>query len=442
MVNDGTHGLDAPRLARALALLESGAGGFVEGYFERVEEVEISPDADGPGVRVLREEGFALRQHRDEKTWIASRDGVDEVQLGAAFRQVARAAPPTAPVFRDVGFAPWEDVVACEEMLDFPSRLQRALRERRVGFPMRLRLRRHRRTVVVVGPHLHPEPDEECYYSLEVDLPGTPGAFGCLLADLEAAADGVAPLLVERFRAREAPPPAAEEGIVVLAPAAAAVLLHEAVAHALEVDTLALSGDPSAAIGLELAPPHVDLLDDPAGGPVGTRRKHDDEGVPVVRRWLLRQGQVEQPLADRVWAERHSGLVPGAGRRQSRHHPPSPRSHNLELLPGAASSEELLAGEDGGLLIGELHSGQLDPLRGRFFAEAPCARRLGSGELGERVGGCRLEGRVSDLLQRIVAVGEKVEAGGAGWCAKGGQRLPVWGSAATLRIEGLRVEPR
>src|SRR6185369_8296645 len=130
---------------------------------------------------------------------------------------------------------------------------------------------------------------------------------------------------------------------LLLGASAAAVLLHEAVAHALEVDTLALTGDPAAAVGHRVGSDVLDLLDDPTGGPPGLRRRTDDEGMPVLRRWLLRRGVVEQPLADRRWARRSPTLHAGAGRRQSRHQAPVPRSLHLELLPGGEPLASLAA---------------------------------------------------------------------------------------------------
>jgi hypothetical protein len=52
-----------------------------------------------------------------------------------------------------------------------------------------------------------------------------------------------------------------------------------------------------------------------------------------------------------------------------------------------------------------------------------------------------LRGRVADLLTRVVAVGTEARAAGAGWCAKGGQKLPVWATAPALRLDGVEVAP-
>ena len=217
------------------------------------------------------------------------------------------------------------------------------------------------------------------------------------------------------------------------------MLLHEAVAHALEVDTLALTGDPAAAVGHRVGSEALDLLDDPSGGPPGLRRSTDDEGVPVLRRWLLRRGTIEQPLADRHWARRSPALLPGAGRRQSRHWTPAPRSLHLELLPGSDALADLAATVGDGLYAAEASRGFLDPLSGLFELRFPYGRRLRRGQLDERVGAFRLRGGVGDLLARIASAGRETTLAGAGWCAKGGQRLPVWSTTPGLLLHGVEV---
>ena len=229
----------------------------------------------------------------------------------------------------------------------------------------------------------------------------------------------------------------------MLGPAAVAVLLHEAVAHALEADTLAATGRPEAAVGLRFAAPGVHVLDDPASAPAGVRRTVDDEGSPVCRRWLLRDGIVETPLADLRWSRASAAFLPGAGRRGSRHLPPGPRSTHLELLSGETAEADLLAEAAGGLFLPEASRGRLDPLSGEFELCFPWARRLArrepAREIADLVGPCRLRGRVAEILERVTAIGQERRPGGAGWCAKGGQKLPVWAVAPALRLEGVEV---
>ncbi len=100
-----------------------------------------------------------------------------------------------------------------------------------------------------------------------------------------------------------------------------------------------------------------------------------------------------------------------------------------------------MEGAEGGLFLTEASHGSLDPLSGEFSLWLPYARRIRGGEPGEAVGPCRLVGRVAELLASIAAVAREARPAGAGWCAKGGQRLPVWATAPALRIEDAEVTP-
>jgi predicted Zn-dependent protease len=430
-------GLDTAGVARALSQVADRPGDLADAFFERTEEVELVPDGGGPGLRLRREEGFALRLVRDGRTWLAARDQVQPRAFAEALRQVARALPAAAypePVLAPDQPGPPRAL----ELLEFPAAVERAVRAEHVAFPLRLALRRHRRWVQVVGPRLVPAPEVETFYSVTLETPW--GRHGALLPALgPAAASAVAASAVAIFRAREAAPAAAGRVPAVLGPNAAAVLLHEVVAHALECDTLALGGAVEAAVGVQLGAAGLDVLDDPAAAPAGVRRTTDDEGLPVCRRWLLRNGVVEQPLADALAARASPALIPGAGRRSSRHLPPVPRSHHLELLPGELEEAELLGGAEGGLLVPEVSRGSLDPLSGEFRLEIPHARRIRRGAAAEPLGRTVLRGRVADLLARITGVGRTPVAAGAGWCAKGGQKLPVWATTPALRVDRVEI---
>jgi microcin-processing metallopeptidase PmbA/TldD-like protein len=440
--------LDTAAIARTLSQIAERPEDLVDAFFERCLEVELpaaTPETatpEAPGLRVLREEGFAVRLVRDGRTWLASRDPIEPRPFAEALRQIARALPAATYPEPALPLAPFALPTAAElaELQGFPGAVARAVRAHHVGFPLRLSVRLHRRAVQVVGARLVPEGQGEIFWSCSAELPR--GRWGGLFPQLgEAAATAVAAACVALFRARQAPSPEAERGVAVLAPGAVAVLLHEAVAHALEADTLAQGGNPESALGVAMAAPLVDVLDDPAAGPAGVRRTTDDEGSPVCRRWLLRRGVVEQPLADALWARRSPAFVPGAGRRGSRHLPPGPRSTHLELLAGETPEADLFAEAEAGLYLEEASRGALDPLSGEFSLHFPCARRIRSGAPGEMVGPCRLSGRVADLLTRVTAVGSAARPAGAGWCAKGGQRLPVWATAPAVRLEGVEIGP-
>lgn len=441
--------LDLPAAARALAQIADRPGDLVDAYFERTEEVALPPEDRGgpaPGIEVRREEGLAIRLVRDGRAWLAARDSLDADAFSGVLRRSARAVPPASYPAPHLAPAPWPGAAEAPEVRELPSRLARAIRARHAAFALRLTVRRHRRWLQVIGGEkLLPAAERESFYSVEAELPWAArgaGRHGALLPELtDAAVDEVAELLVGLFRAREAPPPAAARGPVVLAPAAAAVFLHEAVAHALEADVLAAGGDPRAAIGVRLGGPLLDVLDDPSSAPSPVRRTSDDEGRAVYRRWLLRGGEVQEPLADAHWAAACEALSPGAGRRSGRHALPGPRSTHLELLAGDSSEADLHAAAEGGLLLPAAGHGSLDPRTGSFRLAFPFGHRLRGGVPAEPVGPCRLAGTVADLLAAVAAVGDRVRPAGAGWCAKGGQRLPVWATAPPLLLADVEVTP-
>jgi predicted Zn-dependent protease len=436
--------LDTAAVARTLSQIAEKPDDVVDAFFERREEAELPPEDEGPGLRVRREEGFAIRLSREGHTWLASRDNVDAKPFAEALRQVARALPSATypePAFKMPPFEPDPHVPhIAAELVGIPEALSRAVRSHHVGFPFRLTVRRHRRWIQVVGPRLVAGQESETFYSLHAEA--TWGGHGAIYPRLDAnAIEAFAASLVHLFRARQASSPETYRGTAILAPAAVAVLLHEAVAHALEADVLAQGGNPEAAVGVSMAAAAVDVLDDPAAAPTGVRRATDDEGSAVFRRWLLRGGVVEQPLADLLWARTSPVFVPGAGRRGTRHLPPGPRSTHLEMLHGDATDDDLLTDADGGLYLQEASRGALDPLSGEFRLHLPFARRIRRGSLGDTVGPCVLRGRVADLLTRVTAVGKEARPAGAGWCAKGGQKMPVWATAPTLRLEGVEIVP-
>ncbi|MEM9290189.1 MAG: TldD/PmbA family protein [Acidobacteriota bacterium] len=432
--------LDTAAVARALSQLVDEPDDLADAFFERREEITLPMEEGIPGYQVVREEGLALRLIRGNRTWFASRDGVAPYLFTDALRQVARVLPPAPYPEPKLPVSPWEQSTEAQELAELPRALERRLRQLHVAFPMRLTVRRHRRAIQVVGTQLVPGLQQESFYSCRVELPW--GSWGSLLPDLgEGEIIRCAQALACSFQYHKAKPPQAGLAPVTLGPAAAAVLLHEAVAHALEVDTLTLGGNPEAAIGLELADPRLSVLDDPKTAPEGVRRSSDDEGVPTCRRWLLNRGVVQQPLADLSWARGSEKILPGAARRGTRHQLPAPRSTHLEVLPGEESEEDLLSLSDGGLYIPEASGGQLNPLDGTFQLRFPFAQRIRGGVLEGAVGPGILTSRVGEMLASLRGVGDRPASCGAGWCAKQGVKVPVWATTPGLALAEVSISP-
>ena len=412
---------------------------LVEGFFERTEQIELAPRGETAAHRVWREEGFSIRLASRDETWMVSRDGIDGTEFLEALRKTARRMAQGLRPPPRLRAAPAPELPTLERRAPSGPRSRAQLRRRHLALPS--------------APRGAPPPP------LDPDRGPRAGGRARERGLLEPArrprrrfvgraaararrrrGGGRGGSLAALFRSRDAPAPAARRGELLLGASAAAVLLHEAVAHALEVDTLALTGDPAAAVGHRVGSEALDVLDDPSGGPPGLRRATDDEGVPVLRRWLLRRGIVEQPLADRHWARALAGAPAPAPAGASRGTGPRRRARSISSsCPAADAIADLAATVDDGLYAAEAARGFLDPLSGLFELHFPYGRRLRRGQLDERVGAFRLRGAVGDLLARIASAGREVTLAGAGWCAKGGQRLPVWSTTPGLLLHGVEV---
>ncbi len=55
------------------------------------------------------------------------------------------------------------------------------------------------------------------------------------------------------------------------------------------------------------------------------------------------------------------------------------------------------------------------------------------------MGAFTIEGMVADLLSAVAGVGAEAVETGAGWCAKGRQRVPVWATTPALRLAEVEV---
>ena len=430
-----TSDVSAP--ADALSRLAARADQQFEAFFERLETVELLPQGAPNRVRLRKEQGLGVRRIENGRSRLAAADTISGPAFAACCDRVAGTARSIGTAPPRIRTASWP-ALRLAELEQAESRLTRAVNRRRVGFPMEITARRHRRQVQVIRSPIAAPPQFEEYYSLQVTTPW--GVWGGLVPSLaDEDLDPVALRLVDRLRSRGLAPHRRAPGVVVLGPNAAAVLLHEVVAHALEADTLGLSGAPDQVVGLKLGGPELDVVDDPRSAPLACKRSNDDEGTAVISRWLLRRGRVRQPLADLAWAERCPSMIPGAARRASRHRLPGPRTTHLELLPGTIPERELFAEAVGGLYIGEFDRGNLDPLDGRCVLRAPCGRRIGASGPVDHTGPIEIRSRAVDLLAAVSAVADRPLAGGAGWCAKDGALMPVWARCPSIRLEGLQV---
>ncbi|QEO17112.1 metalloprotease TldD [Acetobacter vaccinii] len=228
---------------------------------------------------------------------------------------------------------------------------------------------------------------------------------------------------------------------VVLGAGWPGILLHEAVGHGLEGDfnrkgTSVFAGR----MGTRVAAPGVSVIDD---GSLPDRRGSlniDDEGTPTGRTTLIEDGILTGYLQDRLNA-RLMGVAPtGNGRRQSYAHVPLPRMTNTFMLPGNATTEEMIRSVKRGLYAVHFGGGQVDITSGKFVFAASEAYLIEDGRVTAPVKGATLIGSGAQAMHQVSMIGGNLELDpGIGTCGKAGQGVPVGVGQPTLKMTGLTV---
>ncbi|HWZ85530.1 MAG TPA: metallopeptidase TldD-related protein, partial [Thermoanaerobaculia bacterium] len=113
------------------------------------------------------------------------------------------------------------------------------------------------------------------------------------------------------------------------------------------------------------------------------------------------------------------------------------------VAPGSADTEEMLRRLANGLWIEELAGGSVEIASGSFRLRFPRARRVRRGRLADELTGGVLAGELLPALGAIEPVlGRDVRVCRAfGWCARGGQVVPVGGAAPEVLLRRLMVRP-
>ncbi|MFT9257545.1 MAG: metalloprotease TldD [Acetobacter sp.] len=240
------------------------------------------------------------------------------------------------------------------------------------------------------------------------------------------------------LRAQAAP---AGEMEVVLGAGWPGILLHEAVGHGLEGDfnrkgTSVFAGR----IGTRVASPGVTVIDD---GTLPDRRGSltvDDEGTPTGRTTLIEDGILQGYLQDRLNA-RLMGVAPtGNGRRQSYAHMPLPRMTNTLMLPGNATTQDMIGSVKRGLYAVHFGGGQVDITSGKFVFATSEAYLIENGRITVPVKGATLIGSGAEAMSQVSMIGGDLELDpGIGTCGKAGQGVPVGVGQPTLKMTGLTV---
>ena len=153
------------------------------------------------------------------------------------------------------------------------------------------------------------------------------------------------------------------------------------------------------AMGQQVLPPGLSLVEDPRRPRVSGSRPFDGEGLPTARRALVEDGVLKSWTLDLATA-RKLGLQSTGNAARGPSSPPSPAASNLELTQGGNSREALIAEMGTGLIVTSMIGSTINPNTGDYSRGAS-GFWVENGEIVHPVNECTIAGNLRDFLLRI-----------------------------------------
>jgi predicted Zn-dependent protease len=217
---------------------------------------------------------------------------------------------------------------------------------------------------------------------------------------------------------------------VLLAPDQMILQIHESIGHPLELDRIL--GDERNFAGTSFVTPDMfgtyrygsDLLNitfDPSRAEQLASYAFDDEGSAAQKVHVIRDGILVRPLGGAV-SQARAGLPGVANARASNwNRPPIDRMANLNLEPGDASFEALVAGIERGVYMETNRSWSIDDSRNKFQFGCERGRMIEHGRLTHVVKNPNYRGVSASFWRSLARVGDAgtFQVLGTPYCGKG-----------------------
>ncbi|WAJ36803.1 TldD/PmbA family protein [Pseudomonas sp. GOM7] len=206
--------------------------------------------------------------------------------------------------------------------------------------------------------------------------------------------------------------------------------IHESIGHPLELDRIL--GDERNFAGTsfirqedfgsyQYGSPLLDVTFDPALPGELASYRHDDDGTPAERQYLIKDGILQRPLGGAL-SQWRSGLPGVANSRACNwNRPPIDRMANLNLEPGDQTLAELIGGIEHGILMSNNRSWSIDDARNKFQFGCEWGQLIENGELKGVVKNPNYRGISARFWRSLRAVGDAstFEILGTPYCGKG-----------------------
>lgn len=235
---------------------------------------------------------------------------------------------------------------------------------------------------------------------------------------------------------------------VVLGPEVVGIVSHESAGHPAEADRIlgreaAQAGETylsRQSLGTNIGSEVVNVVDDPTLPHSFGYYLYDDEGVKARRRYLIKNGRINEFLHNRETAFEFETESNGSSRSVSYDREPIIRMSNTFVEPGDYSFEELIEAIDNGIYIKNFMEWNIDDRRYNQKYVGLEAYKIEKGKLTKRIKNPVLEVTTPGLWSAVDAVGSDLEFSAA-TCGKGDpmQGIPVWTGGPHIRLRGIYV---
>ncbi|MGH8852295.1 MAG: TldD/PmbA family protein [Casimicrobiaceae bacterium] len=148
---------------------------------------------------------------------------------------------------------------------------------------------------------------------------------------------------------------------------------------------------------------------------------YDDEGTRAEKQYLIRNGVLERPLGGAL-SQARAGIAGVANARAcSWNRPPIDRMANINLEPGDASLDAMIAGIERGVLMSTNSSWSIDDSRNKFQFGCEWGRLIENGRLTTVVKNPNYRGISANFWRSLARVGDAstLQVLGTPYCGKG-----------------------
>ncbi|WP_424941251.1 TldD/PmbA family protein [Aliiroseovarius sp. S253] len=154
------------------------------------------------------------------------------------------------------------------------------------------------------------------------------------------------------------------------------------------------------ALGEQVLPDGIDLIEDPHRARISGSRPFDGEGLPTQMRKIIDNGQLTGWTMD-ISTARQLGMQSTASASRGTSAPPSPSISNVALTQGNLTKEDLIAQMGTGLLVTSMIGSTINPNTGDYSRGAS-GFWIENGQIAYPVNECTIAGNLRDMLKRII----------------------------------------